>query len=111
ARVPNESFFPNALRAFLKESEAAPDHAFAASKQSPIGDWKFRADHGEKSLEGKAAFRKDGTFVLNSPDHPLEGRFAYANGVLWLIGADGFASGSPAWHDKDQFSVKLGETE
>jgi len=82
----------------------------AVEGPSPCGCWKFCAQ-GEKgkSMSGKGEFRTDGTFKLVRPGKPLEGRYAYANGLLCLIVEDGLAALRPAWTGKDRFCVKLGD--
>src|SRR6185437_13550646 len=56
-------------------------------------------------------FRRDGTFALSRTGRPLEGRYAYANGLLWLIVKEGLVAGRPAWQGKDRFCLKLGGAE
>jgi len=98
------------VRAFLAEARGKVARSDKGeSGPSPAGTWKFRArgDDG-KSLSGEGEFRGDGTFVLSRPGRPLKGRYAYANGQLWLILQEGLAQGSPAWRGKDCFCLRLG---
>jgi hypothetical protein len=77
-----------------------------------LGSWKFRAEgKGGKALDGEGEFRPDGTFIFQHPAHPLKGRYAYANGVLWLIVEHAFASAKPVWCGKESFSVRMGDAD
>jgi hypothetical protein len=99
------------VRAFLKEKSAGGREKSArVSGPTPLGRWKFRV-RGGPVLSGAGTFRRDGTFVLSRPGRPLEGRYACANGLVWLIFRQGLAEGRLAWHGKDHFSLKVGDSE
>jgi len=92
-------------------ASAATDEEAQEPEEQPLaGGWKFVAhlDEGKK-FDGRAEFRSDGTFVLAPSDGKRpnrEGRYAYANGILWLIGAKSHASIRLAWEDKDRFAFR-----
>jgi len=112
-RLVSQNIDVREVRTFLRENRAARvQRAAEGERLSPVGGWKFAARNRDgKSLEGDGEFRADGTFALARGDKPLEGRYAFVNGVLWLIADDGFATVKPSWNGKDQFSVKVGKVE
>jgi hypothetical protein len=99
------------VKAFLKESADAGAEGLVPGGPTPVGGWTFKAAAGGKTTEGDGEFRADGTFVLNRTGSALEGRYAFINGVLWLIAGDGFARGSLVWEGDDAFSLKVGKVE
>jgi Trypsin-like peptidase domain len=80
------------------------------NQQTLTGNWQFVAHLSEgKKFDGRAEFRGDGTFVLAPFDGKRpnrEGRYAYANGILWLIGAKDHAIIRLAWENKDRFAFR-----
>jgi hypothetical protein len=96
------------VKAFLQEETKR-----IAGREKPIaprlrGLWKFAAG---TALSGTGEFRRDGTFHLRRARGPLQGRYAYANGLLWLIVKGGMTSLTPVWKGHHRFCVKLGDTE
>jgi hypothetical protein len=72
-----------------------------------MGKWKLTAnlDDGTTS-QGEAQFKKNGTYVMSdsSEDGPMHGRFAYANGILWLMMDDSHATFKLVWSNGNRFS-------
>jgi len=72
-----------------------------------VGGWKIQMaeEEGDKP-HGTAEFRSDGTFTLTSSkrEHERQGRYAYANGVLWLMSEKGCSSVSLKWDGDDRFA-------
>ena len=124
-RLVSHSIDVNDVRVFVKDGLAALDQNHdaeepryhAARVQPLVGSWKIVAKLLDGTeVRGEAEFRKDGTYqLLNHGDSEDEksqqGRFAYANGVLWLISDDGASFFSLDWGDKNRFSCKKGEVE
>jgi S1-C subfamily serine protease len=74
---------------------------------SLVGGWKLAAEAGDKKVSGQAEFKGDGTFIMSLADKKpgaRHGRYAYANGVLWLMSEEGYACVSLAWTNKDHFT-------
>jgi S1-C subfamily serine protease len=72
-----------------------------------VGDWQFAPDVEDRKGSGRAEFKEDGTFVLAPTDKKpaaRQGRYAYANGVLWLMSETGYACVSLTWSGKDHFT-------
>jgi len=101
------------VKQFLREpGKSLDEKASAAEVPTPLGGWKFKAEENEETVvEGDGEFRADGTFVLSHSEAPMKGRYAYANGTLWLIVEEGLVAITPSWDGKDRFTVKLGEAE
>jgi hypothetical protein len=109
-RLVSQNIDVREVRAFLKEATAPDRKRRMVSGPSPVGRWTFEVGEGESRL-GKGEFRRDGRFVLFRAGKPLQGRYAYANGMLWLILDMGLVKARPAWHDKDRFILHLGDDE
>lgn len=81
-----------------------------AKPASLIGAWKMigQVQDGDKA-SGTAKFTSDGIYALYDPneDEPQLGRFAYANGILWLITADSKAFFQLDWLNPDSFSFTV----
>jgi S1-C subfamily serine protease len=118
------------VKKFLDEARAARDDtarkpaevAVAETKpaepnRSPVGRWNVtvRLD-GSKAGAGTGQFKDDKTVVLTlgPPDKDPQtrsGRFAYANGVLWLILDDKTTTAPVTWAGADHFTFKSGKAE
>jgi hypothetical protein len=107
-RLVSQNIDVREVRAFLKESTRPGRKEAEADARSPLGNWTVT---GGTSSSGKSEFRADGTFLLSRSDRPVEGRYAYANGLLWIILKEGLASLQPTWRGKNRFRLKLGESE
>jgi len=108
------------IKAFLDQAIAklasAPSNsptreaATCAKPPSLIGTWKMtgQVEDGD-AANGKAKFTSDGVYTLYDPneDEPQLGRFAYANGMLWLITADSKAFFRLDWLNSDRFSFTI----
>jgi len=104
-RLVSESVDVQEVKDFLKSAPEAVEEAEEAA--SLVGRWHLTPEAGDKKDRGSAEFKEDGTFVLTAPDKKpsdRQGRYAYANGVLWLISAKGYACVNLTWTDKDRFS-------
>jgi len=64
-----------------------------------------------KPKEHLAEFRADGTVVLSSPRQARTGRYACANGMLWIVLEGPPAAASLRWAGKDRFTLQLGGSE
>jgi len=104
-RLVSESVDVQEVKDFLKSAPEAAEEAEETA--SLVGRWHLAPESSDKKDRGSAEFKGDGTFVLTAPDKKPSagrGRYAYANGVLWLISAKGYACVSLTWTDKDRFS-------
>jgi hypothetical protein len=110
-RLVSQNIDVREVRAFLKEKAGrGKDSAPEAAKASPLGRWKFHVE-GRSPSSGEGTFRRDGTFLLSRSGSPLEGRYVCANGMVWLILADGVDQARLGWQGKDRFSLTLGHSE
>lgn len=83
---------------------------YVVNRPSLIGSWKFSATTADgQEATGKGQFNRDQTFTLSSSLAPAtiltarQGRFAYANGVLWMILGERFMIEPLTWINQDQF--------
>ncbi len=105
-RLVSENIDVQEVKSFLHDSEDKVQDAEPG--KSVVGSWWFAGQASEeKKIDGNAEFKSDGTFRListNAKDKAKQGRYLYANGVLWLIFDQGHASVSVTWADKDRFT-------
>ena len=113
-RLVSQNIDVREVRAFLKETARHGRRRTIASAPALWGKWKYRAgdkNSPEESLSGEGTFRGNGTFVMSGSARPINGRYASANGMLWLIIDKGLISARPAWANKNRFCLKIGEAE
>jgi len=105
-RLVSENIDVQEVAEFLKAS-ATPRDEEGPKAVALVGGWKIQmtAEEGDK-LHGTAEFRSDGTFSLTQgkSEREREGRYAYANGVLWLMSEMGCSSVSLTWDGDDRFA-------
>ena len=77
--------------------------------EQPRGLTQVEPTRDGDTANGKAKFTSDGVYALYDPndDEPQLGRFAYANGMLWLITADSKAFFRLDWLNSDSFSFTI----
>jgi len=110
-RLVSDNIDVQEVKAFLSRSLAAPGELAVWPEPGLRGGWTFSAPGPDgKTVRGEGEFRGDGTFVLSSAQDQKTGRYAFANGVLWLIFDEAKATGCLAWSGKDRFTLQLGET-
>jgi hypothetical protein len=101
------------VKSFLASSQSKAAEERGGPSASLVGNWQFVPESEEDAEQecGRAEFKHDGTFSLSAPgkDGTKQGRYAYANGVLWLISEKGCACVSLKWTDKDRFSFSSTE--
>ena len=96
------------VKAFLAQAESTVE-----KKETPPsleGGWSFTVavTNGKKGA-GKAEFRDDGTFALTPTEGgkaSRKGRYACANGVLWLMCDEGQVCAKLSWENKDRFKAR-----
>jgi len=78
-------------------------------RETFVGGWRFNAESKDgETVPGVADFRDDGTFVLSPLKEGLKvrkGRYAYANGVLWLMCDTGCSAVNVSWDKDNRFSL------
>lgn len=102
------NFLKNALPR-LEKNESANGEC-KTPRFSLVGAWKVSAKLEDKSkAQGTAKFNGDGTYRMDDSGQAEEeghaGRFAFANGVLFLIAEDGHAILHVTWEGKDRFNA------
>ena len=111
-RLVSQSIDVREVKEFVAESRAWLDRAGAWPRPGVVGGWRFRARGEEgRGVRGRAEFKEDGTFVLSGLRKPTSGRYACANGILWLIFSDGPASAPLKWSGKDRFTLRFGDAD
>jgi hypothetical protein len=80
------------------------------NRPSVVGRWNFTATNADgQEMTGEGQFRRDETFRLSSSLGPptnhkvRQGRFAYANGVLWMILGERSVIMPLTWINTDRF--------
>jgi len=112
-RLVTENVDVHEVKDFLSTAvTAAKARGDEAATQPLLGPWQFAIELSSgKSVSGRAEFKPDGTFVMRPSrkgESARQGRYTYANGVLWLITDRGIAATSVSWTGGDRFSCHGG---
>jgi S1-C subfamily serine protease len=111
-RLVSESVDVSEVKSFLASAKKKAAEETGELSASLVGNWQFTPEEEDGEQEcGRAEFKDDGTFTLAEPGkkEAKKGRYAYANGVLWLISEKGYVCVGLKWADKDRFSFHATE--
>jgi hypothetical protein len=111
-RLVSQNIDVREVKDFVAESLAGLAKAGAWTRPGVLGGWRFRATGKDgRAVRGRAEFKEDGTFQLSGLRPPRSGRYALANGVLWLIFDDNPSSAPLTWSGKDRFTLRFGDAD
>ena len=112
-RLVSESVDVSEVKSFLASVRGKGAEEAAEAAASLVGNWEFGPESESDGAQdpGRAEFKDDGTFSITAPGKKgaKKGRYACANGVLWLISEKGCACVCLKWADRDRFSFSSTE--
>jgi len=73
-----------------------------------VGRWRLSQAEGAGD-PGEMHFKEDGTYSLVAEGDGAAGRFAYVNGVLWMVRGEKPVVVPVTWSGRDRFAFKLEE--
>jgi hypothetical protein len=109
-RLVSQSIDVAEVRAFLRDAPVSSADKDAGRESRLHGGWTMQAKGKAKDkgtgIRGEWEFRTDGTFIVSGRGRSSNGRYVYANGMLWLVLDDVLALARPTWSGSDRFTLK-----